>query len=80
MKPSRCSNTNQMCFHHANISRSETVLEELLRAMSAEEAVVAARDVSAAISAGCDIDDTDKRSSALEDVVSLLQLLEDFAA
>ena len=57
----------------------ETVMEELLRAMSAEEAVIAARDVSAAISAGCDID-REKRSAAVEDVVSLLHLLEDFAA
>jgi 23S rRNA maturation mini-RNase III len=54
-------------------------MEELLRAMSAEEAVVAARDVSAAIAAGCDID-AEKQSTAVEDVMSLLHLLEDFAA
>lgn len=54
-------------------------MEELLRAMSAEEAVIAARDVSAAIAAGCDTD-AENRSAAIEDVTSLLQLLEDFAA
>ena len=58
----------------------ETVLEELLRAMSADEAVVAARDVAAAIRAGCDVGTAGARSAIIEDVVSMLQLLDDFAA
>ena len=68
-----------MRYNQNHFKLLETVMEELLRAMSAEEAVIAARDVSAAIAAGCDID-AENRSAAVEDVISLLQLLEDFAA
>ena len=54
------------------------MLEELLRAMSAEEAEGAARDVSAAIRVGCEALDGEPRSATL-DVESLLRLLDDFA-
>eukprot|EP01047_Picozoa_sp_COSAG01_P043497 COSAG01_NODE_3868_length_5606_cov_2.027601_6_plen_122_part_00 len=52
----------------------ETVLEELLRAMSAEDAAQAAHEVTAAIREGCPVDKPDE---LLEEAASLLALLDE---
>ena len=54
----------------------ETVLEELLRAMSTEQAAIAAHDLSEIVRSGHS--DHEFNSSPLEDIGSLLAMLDEF--